>query len=716
MLKGRSKVFAPKLKGGIRRPSTTPASTQSSARPNVEPQQNTERQSQTQAPETATNISKSTASQVQSEHPSTVPQVESNPLAAQQNQPITRDTPTAPEHARSPSTASNDNSVAFQTLPSAQVKSAETTGIPTSQLSNQNATSQHPSSPSAKRKTRGEDVPTEPLAKRVYLAEGVAGLERSSTIAGRASQTTNEILRDHNTAECVSSETTPGLTIPGQGLQTPQSTPQNQDGVPRPVKNLATTERDDGPSRSGDDASEYTPEEPRRARSPARMRYPTPPGTHSIASPTPGLGAAGGDAGLGAAGDENVLMEPGQLGEGSRIVPMAGLNPDGTAAGIEEAAPSGREKEKKKKKVIIRRKKVQSGQDGDDARATVDMQLNRPRRVAGLKRKRKRNPNDKRSRKRAPTPDGAEDEIVDQTTMKMSDLCKDLRIGKKFSKHDMIKERIIKQRARAKLGMDQNEGEPDENALAPAPVALEPALDAEINIGGGPHIRLVDGQFVSDELSLQVDRQARVRANQETLEIVEEDDFTRVITSNSFNKKILKAQPWDETDTEKFYKGLKMFGTDFEMIAKLFPNRNRKQVKLKFNKEERVDGARVSRTMIGEKDPINLEEYETLSGMKLEDLEAIEGERAAIQEQHDAEQAQFAKEKADAEAAKRAEIQSKSGGASAASRILASYDDDSPGASKGKGKKKAAAAKKKNMHSSSRFDEGYEVLASIEVD
>jgi len=38
---------------------------------------------------------------------------------------------------------------------------------------------------------------------------------------------------------------------------------------------------------------------------------------------------------------------------------------------------------------------------------------------------------------------------------------------------------------------------------------------------------------------------------------------------------------------------LEIFGTDFSLICKLFPNRNRNQIKNKFLKEERVSKSKI---------------------------------------------------------------------------------------------------------------------------
>ncbi|KAA8544721.1 hypothetical protein F0562_019575 [Nyssa sinensis] len=43
---------------------------------------------------------------------------------------------------------------------------------------------------------------------------------------------------------------------------------------------------------------------------------------------------------------------------------------------------------------------------------------------------------------------------------------------------------------------------------------------------------------------------------------------------------------WSKQDTELFYEAVRQFGTDLSMIQQLFPDRTRKQVKLKYKKEE----------------------------------------------------------------------------------------------------------------------------------
>ncbi|WP_422482684.1 transcription factor TFIIIB component B'' homolog, partial [Pleomorphochaeta sp. DL1XJH-081] len=44
---------------------------------------------------------------------------------------------------------------------------------------------------------------------------------------------------------------------------------------------------------------------------------------------------------------------------------------------------------------------------------------------------------------------------------------------------------------------------------------------------------------------------------------------------------------WSKQDTELFYEAVQQFGTDFSMIAQLFPGRIREQIRNKYKKEER---------------------------------------------------------------------------------------------------------------------------------
>ncbi|RDL39305.1 uncharacterized protein BP5553_03645 [Venustampulla echinocandica] len=724
MLKNRSKAFAPKFKGGPRRPPANPSSAESSARPSVEPH------SQTPAAESSTNHDILSVPEQVTAPPSSEEEtrVVKETLRPESNEPSLQaeKSPSAPEvrvesSIRSLKRKEREHDV--QELPAKRVPVEMAPGGPTTQdpLSEIAPLSHLENGP--------REEPSEPAVSRRATPPTVDRLEP------------NEFSVAHDVADG-SGDTPPGYhTLPSSTdleasiSQAPKETTDYPEPVAQPGANLTTPESDSQVVAAADEIQHSRSSSPQSDHEPPRFRYPTPPNTQTLSAiDLPIVSATSNDlSGLGPAGDTGALAQPGHVAQLSQIVPMAGLNPDGTAAALVEEPASGTEKGKKKKK-IVRRKKVQAAHEGDDVRATVDMQLNRPRRVAGQKRSRKKKDSEKKRRVRAQTPEGAEDEVVDHTTMKMVDLCKDLRIGKKFSKHHEIKERLVQKKVKAKLAKENPElislveGEqhgkesssrPDEDAsgLAAAPSATV-------------QMRVVDGQIVVDENTLQVDRQERGRAERgEVVEEVEEDDFTTVTTSGTFMKRE-RAVIWDAVANEMFYNGLAQFGTDFEMIAKLFPSRNRRQIKLKFNKEERNNPAKITRALTGEKISINLDEYEELAGFKLLDVAVIEAERAKIEQEQNAEEARHAADIAETTRRKKADIHAKS---DAVKRALSGYGDDEvpaqgtdsakENAEPAMGKNREASAapkskkkvtKKKNPHSSNAGGEEIEVLGSIE--
>jgi len=66
----------------------------------------------------------------------------------------------------------------------------------------------------------------------------------------------------------------------------------------------------------------------------------------------------------------------------------------------------------------------------------------------------------------------------------------------------------------------------------------------------------------------------------------------KLTTSNSF-KNYNHTDKWTEQETKKFYRALELFGTDFSLVAQLFPNRNRMQIKNKFLKEEKTSPKKI---------------------------------------------------------------------------------------------------------------------------
>jgi transcription factor TFIIIB component B'' len=204
----------------------------------------------------------------------------------------------------------------------------------------------------------------------------------------------------------------------------------------------------------------------------------------------------------------------------------------------------------------------------------------------------------RRGRHRAKTPEDAEERRIEEDIVKMKDLCKDNRMGRKSKRgrelentdwNEVVRRQmaykadLAERKARGEV-VDETEEERLER-LASANTVRRP--------GAAPQIRLVDGRMVIDEESLRVNRHERDALVEEEMEIVEENVHTRLVNSATWSKRV-KGDRWDTDSTERFYGTLSMFGTDFEMISRLFPGRSRREIKNKFNCEERKDPARIT--------------------------------------------------------------------------------------------------------------------------
>jgi transcription factor TFIIIB component B'' len=276
----------------------------------------------------------------------------------------------------------------------------------------------------------------------------------------------------------------------------------------------------------------------------------------------------------------------------------------------------------------------------------------------------------KASRRRSLTPDDAEKLEVDIRQVKMGDLIKDLRIGKKFSRHDELLERERSKRQKTyqvrklkEAGLDVDEEEVaqarDEQPAATAAIGTKARAAGESSSGvsAAPQFQIVDGQIVLNSGSLQYDRHARAAEEAGTLEEEIEDDFTHHTTSASYMRRPLRGNTWTDDETERFYHGLRMFGTEFQLISNMFPGKTRRHVKLKFNREERLRPRRVNAALVGEKTvAMDLDEYRGHTGREYQTVDAITAELRAAEEEFEAEQRRHDEEAAEEARRKREEL------------------------------------------------------------
>lgn len=243
-------------------------------------------------------------------------------------------------------------------------------------------------------------------------------------------------------------------------------------------------------------------------------------------------------------------------------------------------------------------------------------------------------------KERQKTPEGAESIEIAPAVVKMSDLCKDLRTGK-LSKREMelrnmeLAELERKEWAK-KEGETVSQTAVKHNGEASAAPAEEDSL-AVNKQQAGPVMRIVNGEIVLDAASLQVDRHADAARDAGELEDVVETSLSRKINQASYGKRS-KTESWDEEMTDLFYRGLRIFGTNFMMISKLFPGRSRRQIKLKFNNEERRDPERIKQTLLGPSETIDIATFSEMTNTTYADPKVIQREldeeRKRIEDQH----------------------------------------------------------------------------------
>ena len=268
-------------------------------------------------------------------------------------------------------------------------------------------------------------------------------------------------------------------------------------------------------------------------------------------------------------------------------------------------------------------------------------------------------------RKRIATPENAETVVIAPSVVTMADLCRDSHTGRKSTRErelveidrtENIRKKQKKQQAKAVEGRSSQN--PVDNILeraklAPSSTGREGVLEPESESQTGreadseqrtaqvvPNTVIVNGRIQIDESSLQIDRHANAEAerNAEHIEEVEENEFTRRVNSGSWMKRE-KRGAWNEEATDLFYDGLRMFGTDFEMIAKMFPNKTRRQIKLKFCNEEREDKQKIKETLLGERIAVDMAEFSIISNTVFKDPKELERELAEDRRVLEAEQA-----------------------------------------------------------------------------
>lgn len=193
-------------------------------------------------------------------------------------------------------------------------------------------------------------------------------------------------------------------------------------------------------------------------------------------------------------------------------------------------------------------------------------------------------------------PDMASVLSIDEDTFTMEDLCKpSLPIGKASSQFELSQQakkrklqerenkRFIREQARKlKRSIESFAEEQEENSEKRFKRenldGEEPAANLAVQL------KVRNGQIALDEESTVVDRHANT--DDVYRERHDENPFENMVNSATYGRQRY-TDKWTSDEVARFYKALGQWGTDFALIAQMFPHRTRKQVKAKFILEEK---------------------------------------------------------------------------------------------------------------------------------
>ncbi|KAI9297418.1 hypothetical protein K502DRAFT_323314 [Neoconidiobolus thromboides FSU 785] len=176
---------------------------------------------------------------------------------------------------------------------------------------------------------------------------------------------------------------------------------------------------------------------------------------------------------------------------------------------------------------------------------------------------------------------------VDMNTIPLDALCAPhINYGEEMSQE--LKNKF----ENAAMTVEKRQAKETENLLIEKEIKKEKAGQNK-----GIKIKEVNGEFIIDQSSLHITHAQLVNKNEpEILQVEHLGEMGNHGNSSQFVKKSGNKR-WSEWETDLFYKGLVKWGTDFEMIAKEFNNRSRRQIKLKYIKEDAVNSHKVTQAL-----------------------------------------------------------------------------------------------------------------------
>lgn len=135
------------------------------------------------------------------------------------------------------------------------------------------------------------------------------------------------------------------------------------------------------------------------------------------------------------------------------------------------------------------------------------------------------------------------------------------------------------------------------------------------------------GEIILDEKSIFVERKEIKKQREEIAKSeVVNGDFD---TNYGIYKKHKRSKFWTTDETLRFYKALNTLGTDFTLMCELFPDRTRRELKMKFNKEEKINRTLIDKALM---QPCGFDFYILKEEVELEQREKAELEKLKMEE------------------------------------------------------------------------------------
>ncbi|KAJ2080569.1 hypothetical protein H4R24_002975 [Coemansia sp. RSA 988] len=111
-------------------------------------------------------------------------------------------------------------------------------------------------------------------------------------------------------------------------------------------------------------------------------------------------------------------------------------------------------------------------------------------------------------------------------------------------------------------------------------------------------VRVINGKVIIDTDSLTISRSDMAGGDNEPMGIVDESERPRFINSLTYVKRRTTRKRWTSEETTEFYRALRKFGSDFEMIASVMTGRCRYDIRNKFKLEEKKHPQWITDTLL----------------------------------------------------------------------------------------------------------------------